>query len=257
MEIQQPIGIFDSGLGGISVFRSVAALLPQEDYIYYGDSGNAPYGVRPAEEIRALTVRALESLIQRGVKAIVIACNTASSAAGSAIRQAYPQLPIIAIEPALKPAVLSCPKGNVLVMATTATLQEAKFQRLMESYRDQANILKCPCPGLMEFVERGELDSPALEHFLRERFREFEGRKMDAIVLGCTHYPFLQPMIQKVAGPQVKVFDGAPGTARQLRRRLKAASLLKPAGPRGHITWLNSSPDARLLELSRQLFEVR
>ena len=256
MDKQQPIGIFDSGLGGISVFRSVAALLPQEDYIYFGDSANAPYGVRPVEEIRALTVRALESLINRGVKAIVIACNTASSAAGNAIREIYPQLPIIAIEPALKPAVLSCPKGNVLVMATTATLQEAKFQRLMESYRNQADIMKCPCPGLMEFVERGELDSPELEHFLQERFREFAGRRIDAIVLGCTHYPLLQPMIQKVAGPQVKIFDGAPGTARQLQRRLRAAGLLKPAGARGSITWLTSSPDAKLLERSRQLFEA-
>ena len=256
MDIQQPIGIFDSGLGGISVFRSVAALMPQEDYIYLGDSANAPYGVRPVGEIRSLTMQALESLIQRGAKALVIACNTASSAAGKEMRRVYPQLPIIAIEPALKPAVLSCQGGTVLVMATPATLQEQKFARLMESYQEQAEILKCPCPGLMEFVERGELGSPELEDYLRKRFEEFAGKQLDAIVLGCTHYPFLQGMIQKVAGPGVKIFDGAPGTARQLQRRLKANGLLKPPGARGSITWLNSSPDPAMIALSKRLFEA-
>lgn len=256
MDINQPIGVFDSGLGGISVLREITALLPAEDYIFYGDSANAPYGVRPTEEIKQLTTAVFDKLIACGVKAIVIACNTASSAAGDALRKAYPEIPIIAIEPALKPAVLSCPGGTVAVMATEATLREKKFQRLMESYQEQANILKLPCPGLPEFVERGELHSEALQAFLQERLSSLGEVQLDGIILGCTHYPFVQEMIQKVAGSSVKIFDGAAGTARQLKRRLKARGCLKASG-QGHITWLNSSPDPVFLERSKMLYDMR
>lgn len=256
MDNNRPIGVFDSGLGGISVLREIAALLPNENYIYYGDSANAPYGGRSTAEIERLTEAAFELLIAQNVKAVVIACNTASSAAGAYLRRKYPELPIIAIEPALKPAVLKNPHGTVAVMATEATLRERKFARLMESYREQAEILKLPCPGLPEFVERGELESDNLQHFIQERFLTLSGKKLNAIVLGCTHYPFVRPVIQKVAGAGVQIFDGAAGTARQLKRRLAMGGLLREntAVPGGVIDWQNSSSDVKMIQLSRQLF---
>ena len=256
MNAEQPIGVFDSGVGGISVLREIAALLPAEDYIYYGDSANAPYGVRPTEEIRRLTTAVFEKLIAQGVKAIVIACNTASSAAGEYLREKYPQLPIIAIEPALKPAVLSQKHGTVLVLATAATLREHKFQHLMKLYEDQAEILDFACPEIVEAVEQGAIDSPALRASLTKRFAAVRDRGVRSIVLGCTHYPFVRRMIQEIAGPEVGIFDGAAGTARQLARQLEDWNLLRAAGRQGKISWQNSSSDPALLELSRKLFTL-
>ncbi|MEA5067560.1 MAG: glutamate racemase, partial [Christensenellaceae bacterium] len=155
----RPIGVFDSGVGGVSVLRSLVRVLPGERYLYYGDTRNAPYGDRAEAEIRSLTRAAAERLLGQGVKALVIACNTATSAAAEALRCAL-DIPVIGMEPALKPAALARGRGKVLVMATAATLRQGKFRALMERYGRDA--LVAPCPGLMEFVERGELDSPAL-----------------------------------------------------------------------------------------------
>ena len=251
-----PIGVMDSGMGGISVLRELASLLPNENFIFYGDSANAPYGSRDTEEIYELTENVVQKLIERGVKAVVIACNTASSAAGQRLREEYPELPIVAIEPALKPAVIACPQGRVVVLATEATLREKKFARLLEEWKSKAEILKLPLPGLPEFVERGELDSPALRSFLQQFFDTLGDKPVDGIVLGCTHYPFVRRVIKDMLGPDVKIFDGAPGTARQLRRRLYRRSLLSERQEAGKITWLNSSPDDKMLELSRKLFEI-
>ena len=254
MDQNQPIGVFDSGLGGISVLREIVALLPNEDYIYYGDSLHAPYGTRSTEEIERLTTVVFEKLLAQHVKAIVIACNTASSAAGEDLRRKYPGLPIIAIEPALKPAVLRNPGGTIAVMATEATLREKKFARLMQSYANQARIFKLPCPGLPEFVERGELHSERLKAFLQKNFSSLGVKYFDGVVLGCTHYPFVRPMIQEVVGVKTKIFDGAPGTARQLKRQLKVRGLLRAGVIHGNISWQNSDPDPRFIELSKQLF---
>lgn len=254
---ENPIGIMDSGMGGISVLREITRLLPHEDYIFYGDSKNAPYGSRSTEEIYELTAHVVEDMLDRGVKAVVIACNTASSAAGKRLREKYPQLPIIAIEPALKPAVINCPGGRVLVLATEATLRETKFATLMEAWKDRAEIIKMPLPGLPEFVERGELDSPELRKFLMGHFNKLEGKRVDGVVLGCTHYPFVRRVISELFNNEVKIFDGAAGTARQLRRRLYARNLLNPSSEPGHITWLNSSDDPGMLELSKKLYDIR
>ncbi len=251
-----PIGVMDSGMGGISVLREMAALLPQENFIFYGDSANAPYGSRDTEEIYELTENVVQKLIKRDVKAVVIACNTASSAAGQRLREEYPELPIVAIEPALKPAVISCPQGRVVVLATEATLREKKFARLLEEWKSKAEILKLPLPGLPEFVERGELDSPALRSFLQQYFDTLGDKPVDGVVLGCTHYPFVRRVIKDMLGPDVKIFDGAPGTARQLRRRLYRRNLLSDRQSPGQITWLNSSPDTKMLELSQKLFDI-
>ena len=256
MMCDKPIGVMDSGMGGISVLKELARIMPNEDFIFYGDSANAPYGSRTTEEIYQLTEAVVEKLLKKDVKAVVIACNTASSAAGARLREKYPKLPIVAIEPALKPAVISCPGGRVLVLATEATLREKKFARLMEEWKDRAEIVKLPLPGLPEFVERGELDSPALRAFLQKYFDTVNDPPADAVVLGCTHYPFVKKVITQLLGPQVKAFDGAEGTARQLRRRLHRRGWLSHKSEPGSILWLNSSPDEKMIELSKKLFET-
>ena len=256
LDCDGPIGVMDSGMGGISVLRELAGLLPHENFVFYGDSANAPYGSRSTEEIYQLTEQVVQKLLKRGVKAVVIACNTASSAAGARLRAEYPELPIVAIEPALKPAVIACPGGRVVVLATEATLRERKFAGLLEEWKEKAEIIKLPLPGLPEFVERGELDSPQLREFLQGYFAQLADRPVDGVVLGCTHYPFVRKVIAELLGPQVKVFDGAAGTARQLRRRLYSRRLLTANQQPGSIQWLNSSPEPEMIELSKKLFTI-
>lgn len=256
LDCDGPIGVMDSGMGGISVLRELAGLLPHENFVFYGDSANAPYGSRSTEEIYQLTEQVVQKLLKLGVKAVVIACNTASSAAGARLRAEYPELPIVAIEPALKPAVIACPGGRVVVLATEATLRERKFAGLLEEWKEKAEIIKLPLPGLPEFVERGELDSPQLRKFLQGFFVQLADRPVDGVVLGCTHYPFVRKVIAELLGPQVKVFDGAAGTARQLRRRLYSRRLLTANQQPGSIQWLNSSPEPEMIELSKKLFTI-
>ena len=256
LDCDGPIGVMDSGMGGISVLRELAGLLPHENFVFYGDSANAPYGSRSTEEIYQLTEQVVQKLLKRGVKAVVIACNTASSAAGARLRAEYPELPIVAIEPALKPAVIPCPGGREVVLATEATLRERKFAGLLEEWKEKAEIIKLPLPGLPEFVERGELDSPQLREFLQGFFVQLADRPVDGVVLGCTHYPFVRKVIAELLGPQVKVFDGAAGTARQLRRRLYSRRLLTANQQPGSIQWLNSSPEPEMIELSKKLFTI-
>ena len=186
-----PIVVFDSGVGGISVLRELVRLLPAERFVYFGDTINAPYGPRPTEEIRSLTLRNLAALdaLWR-FKAAVIACNTATSAAIEALRERYADRPMIGIEPALKLAAERHPGQTVLVLATETTLREAKFAALAARMASLCRVVPLPCPELVEFVERGETDSPALETFLRERLSPWLDGEAGAVVLGCTHFPF-------------------------------------------------------------------
>lgn len=257
MDNTAPIGFFDSGLGGISVLRGTMALLPGEDYLYFGDSAHAPYGVRPLEQVRALSRAAAEHLLARGAKAIVIACNTATSAAAATLREAYPDVPVIGTEPAVKPAVERHPGGRILVMATARTLQEQKFLDLWDQYRSRAEIVPVPCSGLMEFVERGELRGARLERFLGELLAPFTARPVDAVVLGCTHYPFLRGAIRKALGQDAEILDGAEGVARQLRRRLQELDLCNPRTNGGRVEFENSLDGAQMPELSRLLLQYR
>ena len=250
-----PIGVFDSGLGGISVLGELVRELPYEDFLYFGDSANAPYGSRSTEEIRSLTIRNAEMLFGRGIKALVIACNTATSAAIEALREMYPDRILIGIEPALKPAVSRFPYGKILVMATDATLREHKFAALLEKYNGTCEICKCPCPELVAFVERGELDSPALHEVLVKELGPFLNPLPDAAVLGCTHFPFLKDAVAKVVGSQCILMDGAAGTARETRRRLGENGLLREHGE-GTVTFCNSSDDPRLQELAQELLTL-
>jgi glutamate racemase len=214
--------------------------MPNENYIYYGDSGNAPYGTKTLEEVRTLTRAHANELFSRGAKGLVVACNTATSAAVRILREEYPQIPIVGIEPAVKPAVSFMEHPRVLVLATPMTIREEKFKRLMARYEDLGEILPLPCPGLMNFVERGDLDGEDVRKYLTELLFEFQENPVDAVVLGCTHYPFLREQIAAALGGNVRIFDGGEGTAREMKRRLGEAGLLSEAQTHGEVIFDNS-----------------
>lgn len=251
-----PIGVFDSGMGGISVLRALVKEMPNENFLYLGDSAHAPYGTKSLEEVRALTVSNVEYLMNKGAKAVVVACNTATSAAVRFLREKYPDEIIVGIEPALKPATAVNEHPNVIVMATPMTLHEEKFHRLMDRYMDQANIIPLPCPGLMEFIEQGKVGTEELLLFVKKLFSPFDTQKIDAVVLGCTHYPFAVDEIRKVLGPDVKLFDGAWGTARETKRRISEAGLLCEQEEPGNITYENSAYTEERIAICKQLFEL-
>ena len=251
----RPIAFFDSGLGGISVLRET--VLPQENYLYYGDSLHAPYGVRPEAEIRALAGAAAEQLVQAGAKALVVACNTATSAAIVQLREAYPDIPVIGTEPALKPAVEKYPGGRILVMATPMTIRQEKFQALKRQFDDQAQIIGLPCEGLMEFVERGELRGSAVEAYLAEKLAPYLREPVDGIVLGCTHYPFLTGAIRRIVGPWPEIMDGSHGVAMQLARKLAENGMLRSSDAPGTAVFENSLDEPEILALSRALFRYQ
>ena len=248
------IAVFDSGVGGISVLRHLVRILPGERFIYYGDSANAPYGSRPTREVRALTLAAVDKLLaEYPLKALVIACNTATAAAVNDVRAAHPELIVVGIEPALKVAADHFPGGRVGVLATEVTLREEKFDTLLHRFDEDVTIYKIPAPGLVELVEAGKVDAPETEALLRGVLGPYLG-KLDAVVLGCTHYPFAARAISRVLGEEVALLDGGEGTARETRRRLAAAGLLENG--EGCILLENSSPDPALLALSRKLLEI-
>lgn len=244
-----PIGVFDSGLGGISVLRNMVRLLPNEKFIYFGDDKNAPYGTKTESEILSLALKDVDFLLKKGAKAIVIACNTATSAAAAYLRENL-DLPIIGMEPALKPASMVRKNGMIGVLATPATLRQNKFRLLMEKYGQHA--LPIPCPGLMEFAERGETYSENLIDFLKSLFKDYSSENLDAAVLGCTHYVFLKKAVSEVLS-NVPLFDGNEGTARQLKNVLASKNLLSDEAEGG--IELHTSGDAcRILPLMRSLF---
>ncbi len=250
-----PIAVFDSGMGGISVLKEMVRLMPEEDFIYFGDSLHAPYGTKTTEEVRTLTIGHIRHFIEDlHAKAIAVACNTATSAAVRMLRQMYPDVPLVGVEPAVKPAVLACPHPKVLVMATPVTLKEEKFHHLEAIYDEQAEIIPLPCPGLMEFVEKGILDGEELHLFLREKITPYLEKDLTGIVLGCTHYPFVRREIRSIVGPSVEIFDGSLGTARELLRRLTVAGLHREDNHKGTVTFLNSSDDPDKIRLSAYLF---
>ena len=245
---QDYIAVFDSGVGGLSVLRHLRRLMPGERYVYFGDSANAPYGSRPTEQVRQLTLDAVQQLRQHyALKALVIACNTATAAAIAQLRQTYPQLIIVGIEPALKLARDRFPTGRIGVMATEVTLREEKFDDLLHRFGGSSPVVKIPAPGLVELVEEGKTHSPQMDALLRPLLSPYRGQ-LDALVLGCTHYPFAAEAIGQILGPEVALLEGGEGTAAETRRRLMQADLLEN-GP-GEIILTNSAQNPKLLELS-------
>lgn len=245
----RPVGVFDSGVGGISVLRELVKLMPEENYLYYGDSAHAPYGEKTTEQVRQLTMDAAQMLVERGVKALVIACNTATSAAIRDLRERYPDMVIVGIEPALKVAADYFPGGKVGVMATSVTLREEKFHQQAERF-DNVQVFPIPAPGLVEQIEQGNVQQPQTRVLLENLLGEYRG-KLDALVLGCTHYPFAAKVIAQVLGEETVLLDGGAGTARQTKRCLEAAGLLNQ-GP-GSVTIENSSGKQQLLNLCMEL----
>lgn len=248
-----PIGIMDSGLGGLSVLREALWLMPQEDFIYYGDSAHAPYGTKSTDEILELTENCVRHLLEQGVKEIIIACNTATSAAVSTLRDKYPDLPIIGIEPALKPAALGFPGGNILVTATELTLRERKFRHQLHCYEGKANIYVQPLGRIVEFVESGELDSAEMEAYLEEVLHPWTALGLDALVLGCTHFPFAKKQIQRVVGERTVLIDGAAGTVREAARQLERRGWLRGENRTGSVTIGHSGTDEQWVEQAKEL----
>ena len=241
------IGFFDSGVGGVSVLHTARRILPNEHFLYYGDNGHAPYGPKPLEEIRRLSAESVGVLLDRGVKAVVIACNTATSAYAEILR-AELKLPVIGMEPALKPAQEARHGGEILVLATQATLTLPKFQRLMKRYGD--HVIPVVGRGLVELVEAGRADSPETEAALRELLGKYVGRSIDSVVLGCTHYPFLAGAIRRMF-PEAELFDGRTGTCMRLKHLLEAGGL-RSKGTEGSVEFLTSG-DASTIALMRRL----
>ena len=248
------IGVFDSGVGGISVLRQLRMLMPGERFLYYGDSANAPYGKRSAAQVQQLTLAAAEKMMAYGLKALVVACNTATSVAIRTLREKYPELIVIGIEPAVKPAVDQFPGGRIGVMATEVTLREEKFDTLLGRFRENCSITKIPMPGLVQLVEAGKTDSPEMDALLKELLAPHIG-KLDAVVLGCTHYPLAAKAISRVLGEKVVLLDGGDGTARETRRRLAAADLLEEGC--GELIMENSGSDPAMLDRGHALLKER
>ncbi len=225
MSSNAPIGVFDSGLGGLSVLKEIRAELPFEDLLYVADSGHIPYGSKTRAYIRRRSGILSQFLLGEGAKAIVIACNTATSAAASYLRSKF-AVPIVAMEPAVKPATGATRSGAVGVLATVGTLANARFAALLERFGRGVRIVVQGCPGLVERVEAGDLSGGDTRDLVKRYTAPFLSAGVDVIVLGCTHYVFLRPLISEVVGPEVKLIDTGEAVARQVRRVLDSLSLL-------------------------------
>lgn len=239
MNTSSPIGVFDSGAGGISVLKKLQEMMPHEDFIYYGDTLNAPYGTKTADEVIALADHVVQELLKRDVKAVVIACNTATAAAAKVLRERYTALPIIGMEPALKLAHDTVGSGKIAVLATPGTIRSAKYGLLHEKYG--ANTVSIPCPGLMEYVEKLALDTDELHAYLDGILTDDVKKDLKCVVLGCTHYSFLRKAIRRHVGDDVLIVDGNEGTARQTRKKLAENRMLSDRTESGNVTLLTSS----------------
>lgn len=247
-----PIGVFDSGVGGLSVLREIRARLPAERLIYVADSGHAPYGDKSPAYVQARAEHILAQLRHAGCKAVVVACNTVTGLSIRALRERHPDWPLVAIEPAVKPAAALTRSGVVGVLATRNTVNSPGLARLIAAHAAGVQVLPQACPGWVERVERGELDGPDTEAAVAQRVRPLLAAGADVLVLGCTHYPFLRPVIQRIAGPDVTVLDPAPAVARELARRLDEGHLATPCTAPGDVAFWTSgdlTQTARVIEL--------
>ena len=254
MDKHSYIAVFDSGVGGVSVLRELRALMPGERFYYFGDSANAPYGKKTTERVRELTLAAGKKLLEDlGCKALVVACNTATAAAIIDLRESYPDRIVVGIEPALKLACDRHPGGTIGIMATDVTLREKKLAALMERVKRDCTVLRVQAPGVVELVEAGKADTAEAVELMERLLGPYTG-KLSALVLGCTHYPFMKKAMAKVLGSGVELLDGGAGTARETRRRLLEAGLLNDG--RGELVVENSSGDPEKIRLTHRLLEA-
>lgn len=249
-----PVGIFDSGVGGLSVLRAIRRALPAEDLLYLADQAHVPYGPRPLVQVRAFAEGITQYLLDEGAKLIVVACNAASAAALHYLRRTFPQVPFVGMEPAVKPAAEHTRSGVVGVLATPATFQGALYASVLERFANGVTVLQHPCPGLVAQIESGQLDAPGTRAILEGALRPMLAQGIDTVVLGCTHYPFVIPLIQEVAGPEVRVIDPAPAIARQVGRVLAASGLQRKGRETlGEVRYLTSGDPVRLAVLLTDL----
>ena len=243
MVARAPIGIFDSGLGGLTVAAAVRRTLPSERLLYFGDTAHIPYGDRSLREVRSFSAGIVRALMAKGCKMIVIACNTASAAALKELREAYPRFPFIGMEPAVKPAAERSRSQVVGVIATRATFQGELFASVVERFARTVKVIEQPCPGLVQAIEAGDLDTPGTERMLRDWLEPMLAQGMDELVLACTHYPLVRPLIERICGPEVEVIDPAPAVARQVKRVLDEQGLLATDGAGGFQLWTSRITD--------------
>lgn len=227
MPDSRPIGVFDSGLGGLTVLREIRALLADEPFLYVADQAHAPYGERSLEEILRFLRAIVRFFLSQEVKLIVLACNTASAAALHPLRQEF-SLPFVGMEPAVKPAAETTKTGRVGVLATAATFQGKPFASVVERFANGVEVYTCPCPGLVEWIETHEGESPELMRMLSSWIEPLREKGIDKLVLACTHYPLVRQTIEKIAGPSIEVIDPAPAVARQVSRVLDREGLRVP-----------------------------
>jgi glutamate racemase len=223
----RPIGIFDSGIGGLTVLKAIRQLLPEEPLLYLADQAHVPYGPRKLEEVRHFSEAITRYLLDQGARLIVVACNTASAAALKYLRQTFPDVPFVGMEPAVKPAAEHTRSGVVGVLATPATFQGALYASVVERFGHGVKLLQHTCPGLVTQIENGQLDSAETRRILEGALQPMLAQGIDTVVLGCTHYPFVIPLIQQITGPAVRVIDPAPAVARQVQRLLVASHFLE------------------------------
>lgn len=248
------IGVFDSGLGGVSVLKELIQAMPNEKFLYYGDSANAPYGIKTKEEITKRCVDIIEFFLSKGVKAIVIACNTATSASANILREKYSHLPIIGMEPALKVAADGKVDNTIVVMATPLTLKETKFNDLMARYSDENTVIKMPCPELVNIVENDLLDDEnVVETQIKEYYKDLDMSKINSVVLGCTHFVFYRKYMEKILNHNINIVDGNLGTTNHLKDVLREKDELRDENKEGSVTIYNSSDDERFIKLSEKL----
>jgi glutamate racemase len=237
---RSPIGVFDSGVGGLSVLRAMRQQMPNEDMIFIADQAHVPYGPRPLEEVLSFAEGVTNFLLAEGSKLIVVACNAASAAALYHLRQKYPTIPFVGMEPAVKPAAEHSHSKVVGVLATPATFQGALYASVVERFARDVTLIQHTCPGLVSQIEAGELDDPKTRAILEEALSPMLEQGIDTVVLGCTHYPFVIPLIEEIAGPSVRVIDPAPAVARQVGRRLNSGSLCNPDREAGQIRFMTT-----------------
>ena len=253
---QQPIGVFDSGVGGLSVWREIAAQLPNEHTVYLADQAHVPYGPRSIEEIRHFAIAIADFLVRLDAKLIVVACNTISGAALHSLRAAYPHLPFVGMEPAVKPAVEHTRTGTVGVLATSTTFQGELFRRLVDRFGQDVRIHTQICPGLVELVEVGSVTSAETRALLERCLDPLLALGIDQLVLGCTHYPFVRPLIADLVGPEVTVIDPAPAVVRQVRRVLAEREVLRESQDGARHRFFTSGPPTQLALMAHHLIAV-
>ncbi|MGB9799312.1 MAG: glutamate racemase [Thermanaerothrix sp.] len=251
------IGIFDSGVGGLSVLRAIRALLPQHPVIYLADQAHVPYGPRSLEEVRGFAEGITRFLLRHGARVIVVACNTASAAALYHLRTMYPDVPFVGMEPAVKPAAEQTQTGRVGVLATPATFQGALYASVVERFASHVRLYQDTCPGLVEAIEAGDLNGETPRQILERALRPMLAEGIDTVVLGCTHYPFVIPLIQEITGAEVRVIDPAPAVARQTQRVLDQRGWLTPSGRVGKVRFFTSGEVERLRAQVQRLLGER